>query len=133
MQIELYQMIIQQLEILVQNFDLNTNLFIIKRNNILVGFELAENKDEPLTAKSNELVEYSTIIELYIDIRQKLGYKERSSMFRAIRLSKKLTQSDVASMLEKTKQEISRWENRYNPPQKIIDILIQKTNKKSSI
>lgn len=94
MKTELYNMILNQLEMLMPNFDLTQDLFLIKKDGELVGYELA-NKDEPITAKSNEMVEYGSIIELYLEVRSNLGYKDRSSMLRAIRIANHLTQSEV--------------------------------------
>lgn len=123
MKSELYRMILNQLEILMPNFDLTQNLFLIKKDGELIGYELA-NKDEPITAKSNELVEYGSILELYLEVRDNLGFKQKSSMLRAIRIANNLTQTDVGNIVGKTRFEISRWENKFNPPQEIIDILI---------
>lgn len=94
----------------------------------MVGYELA-NKDEPIKAKSNEMVEYGSIIELYLEVRSNLGYKDRSSMLRAIRIANHLTQSEVGSIVGKTRFEISRWENKFNPPKEIINKLLENLNK----
>jgi len=126
---EFYEKVINHLELLMKQFDLNHNIFVFKnKDNEFVGFELTED-EEPTTAKSTDTVEYGTIIELYSFSKKKLGFKDNQIMLKALRLSNDLTVQNVADLISKTRQEVSRWENTYEPPIKIIETLISNLNK----
>lgn len=127
---DFYLQIVDHLEIAMKSFDLIQNVFIFKnKTNKLIGFEVSED-DEPLTAKSSDSIEIGTIIELYIEAKKNLGFSERKSMLKALRLSNQLTQTDIGRLLGRTKQEINRWENVYDPPVEIIEEITRKLSKK---
>lgn len=127
---EFHKMIVKQLEFLMTQKDLDTELFIFKKGNQFMGFEFAENKTKPITIAENEVLEKESIIALYLKVKKELGFKENQSKLKALRLSNHLTVQETADLLDKTRQEISRWENTYNPPNEIISILIEKLKKR---
>lgn len=49
-------------------------------------------------------------------------------MLRALRLSNKLTLEDVAEILNKSKQEVFKWETKFNPSDEMIEKLIDHLN-----
>jgi DNA-binding transcriptional regulator YiaG len=127
---EFHKTIVKQLEFLMTQKDLDTELFIFKKGNQFMGFEFAENKTKPITIAENEVLEKESIIALYLKVKKELGFKENQSKLKALRLSNHLTVQETADLLDKTRQEISRWENTYNPPNEIISILIEKLKKR---
>lgn len=129
---EFYNMIIKQLELLMSQNDLNTEVFIFKDNNKFVGFEF-NKKNKSVTSRLSEKIEAKSIIDLYLESKKKLGFQENQIMFKALRLSNNLTLQEVANMLNKTRQEVFRWENTYNPPNEIITTLKAHIDKKNKL
>ena len=122
--IDFYKQIILHLEVLMQQNDLITDIFIIKKDNKLTGFQFSNNV-EKVVLRNGEYIEQGSIIELYLKAKNELGINNRSAMIKALRIVNNLTQNELAKKLGITKQEIYRWENGVKPNEMVYETILK--------
>lgn len=125
MNTEQIELTLKQLEFIIENYDLNAEIFIFKdtKNNI-TGWQLA-NKEFPDMILENENAEIKHVLEYYLEVKSLTGINQHSAMIRALRLSKGLTQKELADILGVKRQQITKWENGVEPNQDIVEIMLE--------
>lgn len=128
MNTEQIELTLKQLEFIIENYDLNAEIFIFKDNeNNITGWQLA-NKEFPDMMLENENAEIKHVLEYYLEVKALTGVNQHSAMIRALRLSKGLTQKELADILGVKRQQITKWENGVEPNQDIVEIMLEHFN-----
>lgn len=118
-----YEQIIKHLEILIENGHMQSAVVLFYKDNKFVGFQLDLAKDKK--GRPGEEIKESIVIELYLDIKEKLGINQKSSMLKALRLNYNLSQQDLGNLIGKSRREIFRWESGVEPREENMELLLK--------
>lgn len=124
---EFCEQIIKQLELLIEYGHIYDMVYLIQKNDKLIGFEFT-TENEPTTIRSGEIAEHGTVLDLYVLAKSKLGINNYSAMIKAHRLNLGYTLQELADKIDKTKQELNRWESGVKPSQEIFDVIMMHLN-----
>lgn len=115
-----YNHIVKYLENMLEYLPLDEKIIATYKNEKLIAFA----HKRPINFDASEKNVEKELLDFYLEVRKILGIKDKCSMIRASRISKGITVNELAKKLDRTKQEVSRWENRVAPRDEIFQVIM---------